>query len=81
VFTIKYRADDIVNRYKACLVAQSVTQVYGMDCLETSPMTHLHSIDVMFFLSINHQWSMFQLNVKNTFVYNDIEEVYMGATS
>ena len=40
VYKIKTRSDDTVDRYKACLVARSFTQEYGIDYEETfAPMT------------------------------------------
>ena len=35
VFTVKYKPDGAVNRYKARLVARGFTQEYGVDYIET----------------------------------------------
>ena len=67
-----------MDRCNARLVAQSFTQTYGVDYLETfSFVARLNSICVLFSLSVNHQWPIFQLDMKNTFLYGDLEEVYM----
>ena len=39
-------------------------------------MAHLNSIRVLFSLIVNHQGPMFQLDVKNAFLYGDYEEVF-----
>ena len=77
VFTIKYRSDGTVTKYKARLVICGFTQTYGVDYIKTFPMARLNFIRILFALVINHQWSMFQLDVKNSFLYGDLEEVYM----
>ncbi len=45
VFHIKHKADGSIDKYKACLVAQGFTQIYGVDYFDTySPVTKLSSI-------------------------------------
>ena len=49
VYTLKYRPDGSVNRYKVRLVAKRYTQTYGVDYFETfSPVTRLNSIQILF---------------------------------
>jgi len=71
VFTVKYRQDDTVDRYKSRLVVRGFTQTYRVDYLETlSPVAHLNFICVLFSLvvnQVNQQWLMVQLDVKNIF--------------
>ena len=69
VLTIKYHLNGTVDRYKARLVTRGFTQTYGVDYLEISPVARLNSICVLFSLAVNHYWSMFQLDVKNAFLY------------
>ena len=79
VFTVKYKPDGSVDRYKARLVARGFTQSYGIDYKETfSPVAHLNSIRVILSVVVNNLWDMHQLDVKNAFLYGDlVEQVYM----
>jgi len=41
-------------------------------------VARLNSIHVLFSLIVNHRWLMFQLGVKDAFLYGDLEkEVYL----
>jgi len=67
-----------VDKYKARLVAKRYTQTYGVDYFETfSPVAQLNSIRILF-CCVNMEWPLFQLDVKNAFLYEDLkEQVYM----
>ena len=72
---MKYRPDGSVDRYKARLVAKRYTQTYGMDYFETFlPVARLNSIRILFFVAVNMEWPLFQLDVKNAFLYGDLKE-------
>ncbi|KAL0379315.1 UNVERIFIED_CONTAM: Retrovirus-related Pol polyprotein from transposon RE2 [Sesamum radiatum] len=79
VFTLKFWADGTLNRYKARLVAKGFTQTYGVDYFETfSPVARLNSIRVLFSLAVNFNWPIYQMDIKNAFLYGDLHEtVYM----
>ena len=54
VFTIKYRFDGSIDRYKACLMAKGFTQTYGIDYLETfAPVSRLNTIRILLSLAAN----------------------------
>ncbi|KAL0393252.1 UNVERIFIED_CONTAM: Retrovirus-related Pol polyprotein from transposon RE1 [Sesamum radiatum] len=79
VFTLKFRANGTLERYKARLVAKGFTQTYGVDYFETfSPVARLNSIHVLVSLAVNLNWPMYQMDIKNAFLYGDLNEtVYM----
>ena len=57
-----------MDRYKARLVAKRYTQTYGVDYFETfSPIVQLNSIRILFYVVVNMEWQLFQLDVKNDF--------------
>ena len=80
MFTLKYKADGILDRHKPKLVAKGFTQTYGVDYLETfSFVAKLNTIRVLLFVALNRDWPLYQLDVKNAFLYRDMEEkVYMS---
>ena len=54
IFTLKYRPDSSVDRYKAKLVAKGYTQTYGIDYFETfSPGFRMNSIKILFSIAVN----------------------------
>jgi len=79
VYTLKYRPDGSVDRYKVRLVAKIYTQTYSVDYFETfSPVTRLKSIRNLFYVVVNMKWPLFQLDIKNVFLYRDLkQQVYM----
>ena len=78
-FTLKYHPDRSVDKYKTRLVVKGYTQTYGIDYFETfSPVSRMNSIRILFSIAVNLSWPLFQLDVKNAFLYEDLqEEVYM----
>ncbi|KAK4406265.1 Retrovirus-related Pol polyprotein from transposon RE2 [Sesamum angolense] len=79
VFTLKFSEDGTLERYKARLVAKGFTQTYGVDYFETFlHVARLNSIRVLFSLAVNLNWTMYQMDIKNAFLYGDLNEtVYM----
>ena len=60
VYTLKYRPDSSVDRYKTRVVAKGYTQTYGVDYLETfSLVARLNSIRILFSIVINLSWPLF----------------------
>ena len=69
--------DDIVDLYKACLVARGFTQDYGIDYEETfAPVARL--VITLIAISTSCKGPLFQMDVKNSFLNGELlEEVYM----
>jgi len=80
VYILKYHLDGSEDRYKAKLVAKGYTQTYGVNFFETfSSIAHLNYIQILFSVAVNVEWLLFQLDIKNAFLYGDLKEkVHMG---
>ena len=75
VLYFKVHPDGSVDRYKARLVVKGYTQTYGIDYFETfSPVAKINSIKIPFSITVNLSWSLFQLDVKNAFLYRNLQE-------
>ena len=75
VYTVKYKPNDSVDRYKTYLVAYDFSQTYDVHYAETfSPVVRLNSIQVLLSVAINQLWELFQIDIKNTFLYGDLTE-------
>ena len=60
VYTLKYRPDGSVDRYKVRLVAKGYTRTYGMDYFETFlPVAQLNAIRILFFIDVIWSGSYF----------------------
>lgn len=75
IFTIKYKADGTIDRFKAKLVTKGYTQTYGIDYQETFvPFAKINKVRVLLSLVANLDWPLQQLDVKNAFLNGDLEE-------
>jgi hypothetical protein len=69
VFRNKQDEHGVVTRNKARLVAQGFTQVEGLDFGETyAPVARLESIRILIAYATNHNFKLYQMNVKSAFL-------------
>ena len=80
VFTLKYKADGTLDRHKSRLVAKELNQTYGLTILKPFPeLLNLIELRVLLLVTVNKNWPLYQLDVKNAFLNGDqVEEVYMS---
>ena len=79
IYTIKIGPNGRVDHLKAHLIAKGYTQIYGFDYYDA--FSHVAKMaSVCFLLSMDgmRSWSLYQLGIKNTFLYGDLtNEAYM----
>jgi hypothetical protein len=75
VFTIKYKMDGTIERFKARLVTKGYTQTYGIDYIETFvPVAKINTVRILISLAVNLDWPLYQFDVKNVFLHWDLQE-------
>jgi len=79
VFRIKRDSNGKVLKYRARLVAQGFTQLYGIDFQETfAPVAHLSSIRMAIALAASEDWELHQMDVKSAYLNSPIDTaIYM----
>nr|GEU80860.1 putative ribonuclease H-like domain-containing protein [Tanacetum cinerariifolium] len=79
IFTIKYKPDGTVERYKARLVSKGYTQTYRIDYSKTfSPVAKIDTIRDMFLIAANQGWPLHQFDVKNAFLHEELKKSIYG---
>ena len=69
------RPMELLDRYKAHLVAKGYTQFYDIDYLETfAPMGRMTMVRILIALVAIFGWKLQQFDVKNAFLHGDLEE-------
>ena len=79
VFKRKVGENGLVERYKACLVAQGYTQRPGLDDEETfSPVMRFESLRVALTLAAHQDLKVHQMGVKTSFLNSELNDlIYM----
>lgn len=79
VYHLKKNSDGVVDKYKARLIARGFSQSYGLDYEETfSPVAKRVTVRTIFSLAASMNWKLWQLDVKNAFLYGELDrEVFM----
>jgi hypothetical protein len=79
-FMMKCRAERRVERYMVTLVVNDFTQIQRINYQETfAPVPKINPIQVLLPLSVNSNWLLHQLDVKNAFHSWELgEEVFVS---
>uniref|UniRef100_A0AAV1UBB8 Reverse transcriptase Ty1/copia-type domain-containing protein n=1 Tax=Peronospora matthiolae TaxID=2874970 RepID=A0AAV1UBB8_9STRA len=73
MFTIKRKADESIEKYKARLVAKRLQQKYGIDYTETfSPVVKYVTLRMVIAFIKYFDWSLDQLDVVTAFLYGEM---------
>jgi hypothetical protein len=75
VYKTKYKENGEVDKYKARLLAKGFAQEYGVDYNETfAPVARLYTIRMVLATTTQHNWKVYQMDVKSTFLNGYLEE-------
>jgi hypothetical protein len=78
VYKVKHNANGSMNRYKTRLVAKGHAQTYGINYKETySPIVKMTIVKTIIIMAAAKGLSLHQMDVKNVFLHEDLQEVYM----
>ena len=73
IFSVKYKADGDIERFKARLVVKGYSQTYGINYTETfAPVAKINIVRILLSLAVNFDWSLHQFDVKNTFLHGNL---------
>lgn len=68
IYTVKYKVNGILERYKTRLVAKGYTQTYRIECQETFALVaKMNTVGILLSLATNFDWPLQQFDVKRAF--------------
>jgi Reverse transcriptase (RNA-dependent DNA polymerase) len=78
IYKIKYNCDSSIKRYNTRLIAKEFTQTYGNDYQKIFVSVVKNTIRILLSVATNLGWTLFQMDVKNTFFQETFdEEIFM----
>lgn len=81
VYKVKFKVDGTVKRYKARLVAKEYSQRVGFEFQEIfSPVPKYTTVRTFLALASIQGWHLSQLDINNTFLNGELQEVYIDIT-
>ena len=79
---MKVGPDGQVYRLKARLVTKGYTRQHGLDYYDTfSLVAKITYVRLLHSIAAMRSWPLFQLDIKNVFLYGDLTEEVYGATT
>jgi Reverse transcriptase (RNA-dependent DNA polymerase) len=78
MYKIKYHSNGIIERYKVRLVSKCYTQIYGIDYHKIfTPIAKINTVRILLFGAVNNGWNIHQMDIKNVFLQENLEGLYM----
>ena len=75
VFKTKFNENGEVEKYKARLVVKGYAQQHGIDYTDVfAPVARWDTIRMIIDLAARNSWNVYQLDVKNAFLYGELKE-------
>ena len=81
MFTVKFKGDGSLERYKAMLVAKGYTQTYGVDYQETfAYVAKMNTVRILLYLDVNFDWELQQYDVKKGLSVSSFQDISSKGT-
>ena len=79
VFKVKYHDDGTIEKFKARVVAQGYSQVYGIDFEETyAPTVRYDTLRLLFAIAAIEDWEIHQMDAISAYLAGELKEnIYM----